>query len=268
MGLLDIASRRLIHPLWAPRECPTAGRDRAANCSPAIRSARSHSPARRAALRRMLHHAVATVPYYRDLFQHLRIAPDGIATEADLVKLPVLSKADVRANGRKLLSTAFRGRELTRKTTSGSTGVPLEIHLDPGGLAWKRACTLRADEWSGWTRGQHVAKVWGNPEYRQSGMKGRLRNAVYDRTVYLDTLRMSPEMVAQFARMLARTKPELIFGHAHSVFLLAETIRRLDVTAIGREALSPRRWCCTIFSGAASRTSSAARSRIATVAKK
>jgi len=100
------------------------------------------------------------------------------------------------------------------------------VRLDSRGLAWKRTCTLRADEWSGWRRGQSVAKVWGNPEYRQHGVKGWLRNRLYDRAVHLDTLKMHPDEVRRFAARLYRTRPALIFGHAHSVFLLADAIRR------------------------------------------
>ena len=55
-----------------------------------------------------------------------------------------------------------------------------EVWLDGGGLSWKRACTLRSDEWSGWQRGGRVAKVWGNPDYRRHGVKGWLRNALYE----------------------------------------------------------------------------------------
>src|SRR5581483_6626364 len=111
-------------------------------------------------------------------------------------------------------------------TTSGSTGVPLEVKLDAGGLSWKRACTLRADEWSGWRRGGRVAKVWGNPDYRRHGLKGWLRNRLFDRAIHLDTLSMTPATIRQFVATITRTRPELVFGHAHSVFLVADFIDR------------------------------------------
>jgi phenylacetate-CoA ligase len=104
--------------------------------------------------------------------------------------------------------------------------VPLEVRLDPAGLEWKRACTFRSDEWSGWSRGERSAKVWGNPDYKRTGLRGRLRSWLYERATYLDTLQMSPDAIDRFANRIARTKPELIFGHAHSVFLLADHFAR------------------------------------------
>jgi phenylacetate-coenzyme A ligase PaaK-like adenylate-forming protein len=225
MGVFDLACRRVIQPLWARRESRQAARFRQELARrqfdpPEVIRARQFS-----ALRRIVRHAANTIPYYRTLFEQFGIDPVEIRTIEDLQVLPVLTKADIRREGPNLLSTGLSRAGLTRKKTSGSTGVPLEVKLDPAGLQWKRACTLRADEWSGWQRGQRVAKVWGNPEFRQFGIRGRLRNWLYERSVYLDTLQLTPETIDRFARQIARQKPELIFGHAHSVFLLAEHIQ-------------------------------------------
>ncbi|MFO0809871.1 MAG: phenylacetate--CoA ligase family protein [Gemmataceae bacterium] len=233
MALLDGIHRRLIHPLWARREDRFAGRlanelRRRQFDPPKVIAARQLS-----ALRRILRHAVGTVPYYRDLFHRLRLSPEDVASFDELQRLPLLTKSDVRERGDEMMSEAFLGRGhapsrcgLLRKTTSGSTGVPLAIRLDASGLSWKRACTLRSDEWSGWRRGEAVAKVWGNPDYRRHGIKGWLRNSVYERAIHLDTLRMSPGEIRDFAMRLCRDRPSLIFGHAHSLFLVADTIER------------------------------------------
>src|SRR4051812_13822132 len=137
MAFLDVLCRRLIHPLWARREDRHAGRRarelrRRAFDPPAVVAARQL-----VALRRVLRHAAATVPYYRALFSRLRFAPDDVATFDDLQRLPLLTKADVRERGDELLSDVYRGARLTRKKTSGSTGVPLAVWLDEGGLSWK-----------------------------------------------------------------------------------------------------------------------------------
>jgi phenylacetate-coenzyme A ligase PaaK-like adenylate-forming protein len=226
MDVFDLACRRLIYPLWARREGRNSARlcrelDRRQSDSPAVIRARQC-----AALRRILRHAEDTVPYYRARFRRLGLSAEDVVELDDLSALPILTKSDIREQGAELLSTSFRGRALTRKKTSGSTGVPLEVKLDPSGLEWKRACTLRADEWCGWRRGQRVAKVWGNPEFKQNGLRGRIRNWLYERALYLDTLQMSPDAIARFAHTIATKRPEMIFGHAHSVFLLADHIER------------------------------------------
>jgi phenylacetate-CoA ligase len=179
-------------------------------------------------LRRLIDHACATVPYYR----RLGLRPGDIRTLADLHAVPMLTKQDIRDHFDDLLSEEYRGRSLHLKKTSGSTGVPLRVLLDDAGMQFKRACTLRSDEWSGWWFGQRVAKVWGNPEYRKLGWRGRLRNLLLERADYLDTLKMTDADLAAYARRLRRRQPGLIFGHAHSVYLLAKFVHRHGPTGI------------------------------------
>lgn len=230
MGLLDLACTGVIQPLWTRREDRRAAALRAELSrrqfdAPAVVKTRQL-----VALRRILHHAANTVPYYRQLFGEISFPPTSVQSFDDLQQLPLLTKKTIRERGRDLLSDCFRNQPLIRKKTSGSTGVPLEVKLDGGGLSWKRACTLRSDEWSGWTRGQPVAKVWGNPDYRRHGIKGWLRNRLYDRAIHLDTLNMSPDSIRSFVQQIHRTRPDLIFGHAHSLFLLADFIGRNELT--------------------------------------
>ncbi|MHA0111201.1 hypothetical protein ACXYUI_29350, partial [Klebsiella pneumoniae] len=71
-------------------------------------------------------------------------------------------------------------------------------------MQWKAACTLRADEWSGWRLGQRVAKVWGNPEYRHFGLRGRITNHFVDRAIYLDTIGMTEERIREFVAAVRR----------------------------------------------------------------
>jgi phenylacetate-CoA ligase len=181
------------------------------------------------AARSQLHHAFATVPFYRQRMEAVGLRPEDARTPDDYRRLPVLTKADIRANGPALLSTDHDRARLHRKTTSGSTGVALEVFVDEAAMQHKRACALRADEWSGWRFGEPVAKVWGNPDYLRRGWRGRLRNALLERATYLDTLKMDEAALAGFVLRLLGRPPSLIFGHAHSVYLLAEYVRAAEV---------------------------------------
>src|SRR5262249_8658465 len=143
----------------------------------------------------------------------------------DYRAVPVLTKDDLRSHAEDMVSSEFDRNQLHRKKTSGSTGVCVEVLVDEVALQWKRACTLRADEWSGWRLGERVAKVWRNPEYHKHGWRGRLRNRLLERARYLDTLDMDEAALASFARSLRRRPPTLIFGHAHSLYLFAQYLR-------------------------------------------
>lgn len=177
------------------------------------------------ALRGIARHAHDTVPFYRRRFREAGLHPEDLRSREDLRQLPVLTKQDILAHGSELLSDQHERAALYRKQTSGSTGVPLTIFVDQESLQFKRACTLRADEWSGWRFGERVAMLWGNPAYLRQGWRGRLRNTLLERACYLDTLKMDEATLATFARLLRRRQPGLIFGHAHSVYLFADYLR-------------------------------------------
>lgn len=220
--------RTLIGPLWAVKErSPYLWHYR--------RLVRTQfDPPERVALRQwetirgLLRHAQATVPFYRDRFREAGLDAEDVHGPEDLARLPVLTKAEIREHGPELLSTAYAGRrDLRLKTTSGSTGVSLEVWVDEESMQFKRGCTLRADEWSGWRFGEPAAIMWGNsPEYLKHGWRGRLRNTLLERARYLDTLRIDGAAMTRFADDLARRPPSLIFGHAHSAYLFAEFMRR------------------------------------------
>src|SRR5690606_32751247 len=55
--------------------------------------------------------------------------------------------------------------------------------------------------------------------------KGRLRNALLERQyLHLDTLKMTDADIGRFVAALEQTPPSLLFGHAHSLYLVAKFI--------------------------------------------
>lgn len=177
-------------------------------------------------VKELVAHAYRTVPFYREQMERAGLGPGAIKNLVDFQKLPLLTKADIRNHGEQLLSVEFARDGLHKKKTSGSTGTAVEVLVDSEAMQFKRACTLRSDQWSGWRLGEPIARVWGNPEYRRRGFRGRLRNTLLERARYLDTLKMSEGAMGRFAADLARRPASLIFGHAHSVFLFAEYLRK------------------------------------------
>ncbi|MDY3553535.1 phenylacetate--CoA ligase family protein [Gemmata sp. JC717] len=224
--MLDTLNRHLMHPFMAWR----AGSKHLKHLRTVERTQFDPPDVIRArqlaALKVQLQHAWDTVPYYRAAWARAGVHPSDVRELADLEAFPVLTKADIRRHNRALVSSAYDTARCRVKTTSGSTGVPLTIYCDEPAMQWKTACTVRSDQWSGYRLGQRVAKVWGNPEYRHFGLKGRLRNHFFDRAVYLDTLNLNDQRVAEFARTIRRHRPGLIFGHAHSLYLLACALKK------------------------------------------
>lgn len=94
-------------------------------------------------LRALIRHAHATVPYYRDRMRELGLTPEDIRGRADLPKLPVLTKEDVRANYPRMVSTTADKHDLVLRHTSGTTGKALHFYYSRSAIA---------EQWAVWWR--------------------------------------------------------------------------------------------------------------------
>jgi phenylacetate-CoA ligase len=94
-------------------------------------------------LQRVVKHAYTTVPYYRRVFDQHGVRPEQIQSRADLSKLPLLSKEDVREHLRHMVSSHHRKSSLLHGHTSGSTGKSLDFYMEPRAIQFRWAVWWR-----------------------------------------------------------------------------------------------------------------------------
>jgi phenylacetate-CoA ligase len=94
-------------------------------------------------VRGLVRYAYENVPFYRDRWQSLGITPDDIRSRDDLVKLPVLTKEDVRENLDRLLSRSAIRRDVVFKHTSGTSGKALHFYVSRGSIPFQWAVWWR-----------------------------------------------------------------------------------------------------------------------------
>lgn len=222
MDILAPLVRHLIAPVWALHERDPYLRHYRTVSRTQYDTLEAIRTRQQTALGRIMRHAYGTAPFWRERFDQANANPDAGHVLEQLHKMPLLTKDNLRSRGTEMLSNKFGRTEVMRKTTSGSTGVSVEVFVHKERQHWTRACTLRADEWSGWKLGERVAAIWGSPEYLKRGWRGRLRNSLLERMRFLDTLKMDERTMDEFAISLRRRPPSLLFGHAHSLYLFAQ----------------------------------------------
>lgn len=81
-------------------------------------------------VRSIVLYAAKNVPYYRDLFSRIDLDPHQIQTASDLERLPILDKELVRKDPHLFIAETAAGRNAVSFYSSGSTGIPMEIHHD------------------------------------------------------------------------------------------------------------------------------------------
>ena len=178
-------------------------------------------------LRAMLQHAAEHVPYYRNLFKRIAFDARGMTGPADLAQLPLLTKADIRANLEALKSV--RARHLARFNTGGSTGEPLIFFLGSERVSHDVAAKWRATRWWGVDIGDPEIVVWGSPI--ELGTQDRLR-ALRDalmRSELLPAFEMSEAKLDDFVARIRRRRPRMLFGYPSALAHIARHARRRGV---------------------------------------
>jgi len=181
-------------------------------------------------VREMVGYAFKHCPYYQE-----RLAGggfDGMLREwSGFRRLPILTKQDIRENVDRLISREFHQTDLVEAKTGGSTGVALKLYFDTQCQEVRNAAAMRSDQWAGWDIGMPVAAIWGNPPVADT-LKKKLRSLLLDRTIYLDTMEINEDSVRRFVHDWQRTKPQVIFGHSHSIYILAMYLQRLGIETL------------------------------------
>ncbi len=185
-------------------------------------------------LSRLIEHAYANSPYYRDIFSGVGSSTAEVVDK--FTHIPLLQKSDIRKNKERLCAVNFSKEKLIPKKTSGSTGVSLELYMDVDCSEWRRAVAFFRNGWTGWRLGEKTAAVWGNPPPAQN-WRAFLRNTLLERCIYLDTLGMTEEDMRAFFVQLQKYRPTLLMGHAYSLYYFARFVekqpRPLDISIKG-----------------------------------
>lgn len=174
-------------------------------------------------MRRIVEFAAHNVEFYRDLYDRRGFRVEMLQTFDDIRRIPVVTKADLRACELERRSTPQAGRRLWN--TGGSTGSPLEFFVDAD--AWTR-------EWA------HMHHIWfrigyrvhdltlrmGGVNLRQPARFRAIYNA-YDVNTYLEPDQIAhtvwgiqrrhpvrflhgyPSTISEFARYCATEDPSL-----------------------------------------------------------
>lgn len=174
-------------------------------------------------LRKILRHAEAKVPFYREKFKSAGVTWADVTSLGDIAKFPLLSKADVRENLHfQMFAEGVNVKGLHRISTSGSTGEPFVTYADRDQLEIRFAATLRALEMTGWRFGQKQMRLWHQTlgMNRVQATKERI-DAFLMRRTFVPAFELDESGLNNLRNLIEKKKPFLIDGYAESLNFLA-----------------------------------------------
>ena len=179
-------------------------------------------------LRKLVSHAAQT-PYYQKLFtKHFGGTPDINQFDfADLAKLPVLTKEELRADPEAFLASPLN--EVDTASTSGSSGRPLTFYLDKN--RGSKEFAYITSFWSriGFDYSKHKRAVLRGVHFDDVDEKPWQYDAA------LKELRFSPfhltsDKMAMFIDLMHEYQVDYLHGYPSSIIVLADYVLREKVT--------------------------------------
>lgn len=191
-------------------------------------------------LRQLVRFSAQRVPFYRKAFEQRDIRPEDIHTAADLVRLPILTKQDLRESFEPLRVEGYRG-VVSEMKSSGSTGAQTTVLIDKACNDEVFATQLLFWSWGGFAMGQ---------PHLQTGMSlsrgpiKRLKDVVF-RCAYTSAFDLTDAATEATVRQIDRQGIRALFGYASSLFVIAKYLekrglqRRMDSIFTWGDSLFP-----------------------------
>ncbi len=197
-------------------------------------------------LRRLVRHAYFQTAYFKRAWDEAGFHPDQLHTLDDLRRIPTLPRGVAQATVDE--RTAAWPAVAVSKTTSGSTGQPLEVRFSEESRHWRDATKWRGYGWGNYHMGDKGLILWGVPAIAPTRLK-RAKLAIdhkLRRDIYANCMVRSKEKLLEMVHLIIREKPTCITGYAQAIadlarFVNAEHLRAWkDIPVIyGAERLWP-----------------------------
>ena len=178
-------------------------------------------------IQKMVKHCYETVPYYRNLFQQLRIDYRQIKGLEDLKLLPVLDKQTIRAHYEEFFSDRYDPSRLIEQHTSGSTGTGFSFYQNREAHAAVWAHVWRGNHNIGLHRNMWCAYFGGRsivPPERKTGPFYRINYP--GKQIMFSIYHMHDRAFAQWLKVLNRHQPPWIQGYPSALVPFASYLER------------------------------------------
>lgn len=180
-------------------------------------------------IRTIVAHAYETVPFYRRRFDERKLKPQDVRGRADLPKIPLLTRDDIRTHFDDLRSRHVSRRALKTGHTSGTTGTPLTVGYDNDTVWMTYAVFDRHYRWAGLHMGRdgdRIAVARGNvivpldqkdaPFWRHNRRQNQL---------LLSSFHLSKTNLPAYFDALAEFRPAVLDGYPSTLYILAKYLQ-------------------------------------------
>lgn len=192
-------------------------------------------------LKKLIEFAYRNVPYYKTLFNSIKLKPSDIKSLEDANKIPILTKDIVRREKMNLVAKNFNMKYVKKGKTGGTTGTPIIVYKDTSNRSFTWASYCRWYEWMGLEYGDKTATFWGARTVLSKSLMGRsinLTSNFLQNKLEINSFNMSESELPKFYRRLVRFKPVVLKGYLSALLNLADYIEKNSLERLQPKVLS------------------------------
>jgi len=200
-------------------------------------------------LKTLLTYACQKVPFHRRRFKEAGLDPQSIRSLADLKRIPIMTKSDLRNTPiDQLIAENIAPDSLARVGTSGTTATPTFVLLDKRGIRWRVACTARTADALGydpWDHGAALHFTYPRVDKAASSTGEKLKAWLMDRRRRYSRPFYFTYDCSEILDDLVKFKPKVIDGQPAYLRNLANAVKKCGrslspkILASGGEILDP-----------------------------
>lgn len=188
--------------------------------------------------RAILHHAIRKVPFYKDLVKRSEIRIENIKGIADLEKLPIISKEEIREYPERFLAEDVGKKDLIVINTSGTSGKTLKIFVDKNSRRNGYAFFTRLQIWAGVHR-KHKNVTFGGRTVvppNASAPPFWRKNIILNNYLF-SSYHLSPKNLKHYVEKLKEIQPHFIDSYPSSIYTIADFMKENSIDDIHPKAI-------------------------------
>jgi phenylacetate-CoA ligase len=181
-------------------------------------------------LKALINFSYIEVDYYNKLWKEIDFHPNDLKHVNDLCELPILTKTIIRENYEDLISHPHKKTHI-KKTTGGSTGVPLSLAYTQESYSRRNAVMWRGYSWANLPPGTKAVYLWGtniDDTSTFSKIKDNLYNKFYNRYVF-SCFGLNDSKMREFVELVNKIKPDVIVSYVNPIVHLSNWLLENDI---------------------------------------
>jgi phenylacetate-CoA ligase len=171
--------------------------------------------------RNLLIHSMKYIPYYRNLFSALGFNPDKVQNFDDLKVIPYLRKENVRDNTTEFVDERIPLKSLIKKSTGGSSGIPITIYRSRSNeaafLAFRTSILARI----AYTPKAREVMLW--PDVKLGGKSIPFMR--YGNRLVCSVRYLTGEWILKYLAIIRNFQPEYILGYPSVLTVLSNAMK-------------------------------------------